>query len=258
MATEKSQLILPEGYESWLDIRTLILPEIKDRQSTPETDLHIVSDQPFDLIRTGILSLRGFALNQVESTIIPTKAVATINYNEFSRKEGYRTFQDCLLDEDLFGRENDFQGYMEFESWTPELIIPWSEYRNPNNLKLELPYLDPKSVNGNSFKRADLHLTVTKIDKIVEEQLLSLGFYYADFTNKEVDKNINSEIQTGLHRVLTIQNARISDTFKIKNLLENYIRQVGGVEGKIFVEPVLLYVRTKNNAVPPCSNVRIR
>jgi hypothetical protein len=126
------------------------------------------------------------------------------------------------------------------------------------NIELELPHLDPQLVEGNNFKRADLHLIVSKIDKRLEQKLLDLGFYYADFINKEGDKKIKGNIQSGLHRALTIQNTQISATNKIKKVLHNYIQRFGGVEGKIFVEPVLLYVRTKDNAVPPCSDVRIK
>jgi hypothetical protein len=253
-----TKLTLPEDYKSRLDIRTLYYPKFEVSTLSPESDLHIVSTQPFDSTVSRILKQRGFAFNDVESTLIPTKAVASINYAKNSRSQGYRDFQECLLEKGLFGESNGFEGYMEYEGWTPEIIVNWKDYNNPNNVELELPQLDPKKVIDNNFKRGDLHLVVSKIDIRLEQKLFDLGFYYADFTNKENSKDDISKVKTGLHRAFTIQNTEIRNTNKIKQVLQNYILDFGGVEGKIFIEPVLLYVRTRQNSVPPCSGVRVR
>jgi hypothetical protein len=106
-----NELILPDGYEGYLQIRTFEFP----KPTKLESDLHIVRTEPFNQTISDILELRGFALNNVESQLITTKAVATINFDKGSMLNGFKTFQECLLEKKLFGQSNDFQGYMEFE-----------------------------------------------------------------------------------------------------------------------------------------------
>jgi hypothetical protein len=252
-----------------LDIRTnqkgyVQIPNHTESRSTPESDLHIVSDKPLDNARIKLLRDEyNFKLYEIDSTIIATKAVTSIRFDSQSRKEGYDLFQKCLLDPQLFGSDNEFKGYMEFESRNLELtgkkiVVPWSPYNNPDNLDLDLPFLNPQPVIASNFKKGDLHLSVVRVDSRLEKILLDKGFYYADFENRENNKREENGVKKGLHRILTIQSSEIRDTLAIKKKLIEFVKQVGGVSGTIVDEPTLAYVRTKQNSVPPCSNVRIR
>jgi hypothetical protein len=262
MKSQPKMFTLPIGHKLWLDIRTINIPKLPDGVRTPESDLHIVSDLPFSDTVSRVLRQKGLVIYNIESPIIKTKAVSSIRFDEYSRSQGYELFQEFLLHPDFFGLENGFSGYMEFEARNLEptkskILIPWVDFCNPHNRKIDLPFLNPLPVVGTAFKRGDLHLSVSRIDRRTQQILLAKGFYYADFTNRETSKDIQGEILTGLHRVLTIQSARIGDTLEIKRRLVDFVRAVGGVEGTILDEPTLAYVRTKRNAVPPCSNVRV-
>jgi hypothetical protein len=262
MKSQPKMFTLPIGHKLWLDIRTVNMPRIPEGVRTPESDLHIVSDLPFSNTVSRGLRQKGMAVYDIDSPIIKTKAVSSIRFDEYSRSQGYKLFQEFLLNPELFGLENSFSGYMEFEARNldaarSKIIIPWMDYHNPQNRKIDLPFLNPLSVVGTAFKRGDLHLSVSRIDRRTQQILLDAGFYYADFTNRETSKDTQGEILTGLHRVLTIQSSRIGDTLEIKRRLVDFVRLIGGVEGTILDEPTLAYVRTKRNAVPPCSNVRV-
>jgi hypothetical protein len=137
---------------------------------------------------------------------------------------------------------------MEYESWTNTIYIPWLKY-DPLKPKLNLPNLEPTTVQNNDFKRADVHFTAKKISYELENELLNKGFYYADFVNKMCENQ--------LHRVFTIQTSSVRDVKLIQKIVLNHILQVGGFEGESFLEPVLKYVRTENHQVPPKSSVKI-
>jgi hypothetical protein len=171
--------------------------------------------------------------------------VATKLYSPQDRIQGYIDFDKY---KEIIFQKPDFEGYMEFEAWTDTIQIPWTEY-DPEKASLFLPNLEPTNVEGNDFKVADVHFTARKIDKDLGLELLAKGFYYADF---------NDKIQRGeMHRVFTIQTAKLQDAKRIQEKVLKYIEKVGGFEGECFLEPVLKYVRTKNHPVPPRSSVKI-
>jgi hypothetical protein len=251
-------IVAPTNSQTWLDYEIINLPKNLGT-STPESDLHVVCDKPFSDKVKKILTDKGFQLYEIDSPLIATKAVSAIRFAKNCYIDGYNMFQELLLHPDLFGADNGFEAYMEFESrGSSKEFVKWSEYHNSQNIVIDLPFLDPQPVIGTSFKKGDLHFSVQKIDSRLQKILLDCGFYYADFLNKENNKNTKSQIYTGLHRLITIQNSKVADTLAIKRKLTEFVQQVGGAEGTIFDEPTLAYVRTKQNSVPPCSNVRIR
>jgi hypothetical protein len=252
-------IIPPHNSESWLDYEIVNLLNINQNSVTPESDLHVVCDKPFTEKVKKILIEKGFQLYVIDSPLIATKAVSAIRFGKNQLLDGYNLFQELLLHKDLFGADNGFTGYMEFESrGSAKENIIWSDYHNPGNLKIDLPFLDPQPVSGTNFKKGDLHFSVKKIDARLQKILIDVGFYFADFIDKEDGKNISNQIYTGLHRLITIQNSKVADTLAIKKKLIEFVNKVGGAEGAVFDEPTLAYVRTKQNAVPPCSDVKVR
>jgi hypothetical protein len=221
---------------------------LETKPSAFSTDLHIVGVGDWSTIQIDYIISQGFEIHNVTSPLIPTKHVASKKYDPEDRILGIQDFEKYIVDSILFGNKN-FSGYMELETRLPKTKIHWRDYQNSKSFKIELPFLDPKPVQNNHFKVSDIHFTASKVDPRLEQDLLKIGLYYADF----VDKALSGE----MHRVFTIQTNKISSSRKIFNKILKYITEVGGFEGSAFIEPTLNYLRTKNHPVPPRSEILI-
>ena len=137
-------------------------------------------------------------------------------------KDADSWFEKCMF---YIKQDKDFWGYIEEEIITIDKPVFYSPL-DEEVWSLRLPKLNPSFCPKGIYKACDIHLSLCKVEPIVNQKLLESGFYYLDL----------HKYQLGNVRIYTMQTQSPKIGKKIFEMLKNIVAQGGGVEGFIKFE----------------------